>query len=138
MLVHAMNDKSMPLDNTLRLTEALVDANVQFDMQLYPNRDENFTMWLTQNHVFGKVMTPKVRVPKAVRTPKDAKVEISDDTEFHKVQLPANASAAIAMALHLYYSDVHDQDSHVITIKKVERRYSPWSAKIYGINNLVR
>ena len=46
--------------------------------------------------------------------------------------------AAIAMALHLYYSDVHDQDSHVITIKKVERRYSPWSAKIYGINNLVR
>ena len=88
--------------------------------------------------VFGKVMTPKVRVPKAVRTPKDAKVEISDDTEFHEVQLPANASAAIAMALHLYYSDVHDQDSHVITIKKVERRYSPWSAKIYGINNLVR
>jgi len=56
LLVHAMNDKSMPLDNTLRLTEALVDANVQFDMQLYPNRDENFTMWLTQNHVFGKVM----------------------------------------------------------------------------------
>ena len=88
--------------------------------------------------IFGKVMTPKVRIPKAVRTPKDAKVEISDDTEFHKVQLPANASAAIAMALHLYYSDVHDQDSHVITIKKVERRYSPWSAKIYGINNLVR
>ena len=88
--------------------------------------------------IFGKVMTPKVRVPKAVRTPKDAKVEISDNTEFHEVQLPANASAAIAMALHLYYSDVHDQDSHVITIKKVERRYSPWSAKIYGINNLVR
>jgi len=56
LLVHAMNDKSMPLDNTLRLTEALVDANVQFDMQLYPNRDENFTMWLTQKHVFGKVM----------------------------------------------------------------------------------
>ena len=88
--------------------------------------------------IFGKVMTPKVRVPKAVRTPKDTKVEISKDTEFHKVQLPANASAAIAMALNLYYSDVHDQDSHVITIKKVERRYSPWSAKIYGINNLVR
>jgi len=88
--------------------------------------------------IFGKVMTPKVRVPKAIRTLQSSKVEISDHTEFHEVQLPANASAAIAMALHLYYSDVHDQDSHVITIKKVERRYSPWSAKIYGINNLMR
>lgn len=88
--------------------------------------------------IFGKVMTPKVRVPKAVRTTQDTKVEISDKTEFHEVQLPANASAAIAMALHLYYSDIHDHDSHVITIRKVERRYSPWSSKIYGINNLVR
>ncbi len=88
--------------------------------------------------IFGKVMTPKVRVPKAVRTARNAKVEICDDTEFHEVQLPANASAAIAMALHLYYSDVHDSDSHVITSKKVERHYSPWNSKIYGINNLVR
>lgn len=44
---------------------------------------------------------------------------------------------AIAMALHFFYDEVHDNESNVITIKRIERRYSPWSSKIYGvINNL--
>ena len=41
-------------------------------------------------------------------------------------------SAAIAMALHLYYA-VHDEESNVITIKNIHSRYSPWNSKIYGI-----
>jgi len=44
-------------------------------------------------------------------------------------------SAAISMALHLYFSELHDQEHMVMTIKKVSRRYSPWSSKIYGLNN---
>lgn len=88
--------------------------------------------------LFGKVMTPKVRVPKTVKVAGKESIQINNDTEFHEVYLPVNASAAIAMALHLYYADVHDEESHVLTIKKVERRYSPWNSKIYGINNLVR
>lgn len=44
--------------------------------------------------------------------------------------------AAISMALHLYLNDVHDMESNVITIKRIERRYSPWNSKIYGLNNL--
>jgi hypothetical protein len=48
----------------------------------------------------------------------------------------AGQAPAIAMALHLYYADVHDEESHIMTIKTVERRYSPWSSKIYGLNNL--
>jgi len=44
---------------------------------------------------------------------------------------------AIAMALHFFYDEAHDNESNVITIKRIERRYSPWSSKIYGvINNL--
>jgi len=39
---------------------------------------------------------------------------------------------AVAMALHLYYG-VHDNESDVITLKRVQSRYSPWSSKIYGI-----
>lgn len=46
--------------------------------------------------------------------------------------------AAIAMALHLYFEDVHDKESNVITIKRIERRYSPWNSKIYGLTNLNR
>lgn len=89
--------------------------------------------------LFGKIMTPKVRVPKIVSIKaNDGKVELKHDGEYHEVNLPANTSAAIALALHLYYADVHDEESHVLTIKRVERRYSPWNSKIYGINNLVK
>jgi glutaconyl-CoA/methylmalonyl-CoA decarboxylase subunit delta len=42
-------------------------------------------------------------------------------------------NAAIAMALHLYMSDLHDQESAVLTINRVARTYSPWSSKIYGL-----
>ena len=43
--------------------------------------------------------------------------------------------AAIAMAMHLYFNS-HDEEPHVITIEEVEKRYSPWSSKIYGMRNL--
>ncbi len=44
-------------------------------------------------------------------------------------------NAAIAMALYMYFNEQHDEESGVITIKRIERRYSPWSSKIYGLNN---
>lgn len=49
--------------------------------------------------------------------------------------LSGDEVAAISMALHLYFDDVHDFESNVIKIKRVERRYSPWSSKIHGLNN---
>lgn len=50
-------------------------------------------------------------------------------------EVPNADMVAIAMALHMYYDEVHDDESNVITIKRIERRYSPWSSKIYGIHN---
>ena len=44
--------------------------------------------------------------------------------------------AAIALAMHLYF-DAHDEEPHVITIQEVERRYSPWSSKIYSMRNSI-
>ena len=87
--------------------------------------------------LFGKVLAPTVRVPKVPKTttiPPNKEVV----TEYVEDHLSADYGAAIAMALHLYYSEAHDEESHIITIKTVERRYSPWSSKIYGINNLVK
>lgn len=49
--------------------------------------------------------------------------------------LSGDEVAAITMALYLYFDDVHDFESNVIKIKRVERRYSPWSSKIHGLNN---
>jgi glutaconyl-CoA/methylmalonyl-CoA decarboxylase subunit delta len=42
--------------------------------------------------------------------------------------------AAIAMALHAHFENIHDTESNVITIEKVNKRYTPWSSKIYGLN----
>ncbi|MBK7105337.1 MAG: OadG family protein [Ignavibacteriae bacterium] len=58
---------------------------------------------------------------------KEIKVKESEE------DLSGNVSAAIAMALHLYMSELHDKENTVLTINKVARTYSPWSSKIYGL-----
>lgn len=55
-----------------------------------------------------------------------------------KGDIPSADIVAIAMALHMYYDEAHDNESNIITIKHIERRYSPWSSKIYGLNNNIR
>jgi hypothetical protein len=42
-------------------------------------------------------------------------------------------AAAIALAIHMYQSEVHDKESFTITLKKVSKIYSPWSSKIYTL-----
>ena len=42
-------------------------------------------------------------------------------------------NVAIAMAIYLYYNEIFNSESDIITIKRVVSRYSPWNSKIYGI-----
>ncbi len=49
------------------------------------------------------------------------------------LSISGEVNAAIAMALHLYYAEIHDNEDTVLTINKVSRTYSPWSSKIYGL-----
>ena len=42
-------------------------------------------------------------------------------------------NAAIGLALYTYFNELHDEESNVITIKKISKFYSPWSSKIYGL-----
>ena len=44
--------------------------------------------------------------------------------------------AAIAMALAIHEDSVHDFEDTVLTMKKVEKRYSPWSSKVYNLREL--
>lgn len=46
-----------------------------------------------------------------------------------------NLAVVIGLALSLS-QEVHDEESGMVTITRVERRYSPWSSKIYGLNGL--
>ncbi|RAR47335.1 OadG family protein [Flavobacterium lacus] len=41
--------------------------------------------------------------------------------------------AAVALAIHLYQQELHDHETALLTIKKINRNYSPWSSKIYGM-----
>jgi glutaconyl-CoA/methylmalonyl-CoA decarboxylase subunit delta len=63
----------------------------------------------------------------------DNAVETTDIT-----QVSGEENAAIALALHLFMNEIHDEESNIITIRKVSRTYSPWSSKIYGLNTLQR
>lgn len=44
--------------------------------------------------------------------------------------------AAIALAVKLNRTEIHDRESDVITINKVARVYSPWSSKIHGLTQM--
>lgn len=58
------------------------------------------------------------------------KQAVLTDDELH---IAGDTSAAISMALHLFFDEMHDEESNVITIKRVRKTYSPWSSKIYGL-----
>ena len=43
---------------------------------------------------------------------------------------------AIGLALSLSMDSVHDVESDILTIKRMERHTSLWNARIYGMNNV--
>ncbi len=74
------------------------------------------------NHDFKK--GKKNKEEKAVKTSTAASWKVDDDL-----------AVVIALALSLS-QEVHDEESGLVTITRIERRYSPWSSKIYGLNGL--
>jgi len=67
-------------------------------------------------------------------TRKAAAGEKGDD----HLQISGDESAAIAMALQLFFGELHDEESNIIQIKRINKRYSPWSSKIYGLREWPR
>lgn len=58
--------------------------------------------------------------------------------ESEDLSIEGSVNAAIAMALYMHFDQIHDEESNIITIKKVTKNYSPWSSKIYGVMNQPR
>ena len=77
------------------------------------------------NHDFKKGKNEK-KVSEVPNTSTAAGWKVDDDL-----------AVVIGLALALA-KDVHDEESGFVTIQRVERRYSPWSSKIYGLNGLNR
>ena len=61
-----------------------------------------------------------------------AATEISDDHAISDEEL----AAAIATALKLYKSALHDRESEMLTINRITRAYSPWNSKIHGLTQV--
>jgi Na+-transporting methylmalonyl-CoA/oxaloacetate decarboxylase gamma subunit len=51
------------------------------------------------------------------------------------ITVSGEITAAIAMGLHQFLNELHDEESGILTIKKVSKTYSPWSSKIYAVRN---
>ena len=56
------------------------------------------------------------------------------DTE--DLSISGEVSAAISTALYLHLLEKHDLENTVLTIKRVQKTYSPWSSKIYGLREI--
>ena len=63
-----------------------------------------------------------------------AGVAVADDE--HEAITDQEIAAAIITALKLYKSNLHDQESEMLTIHRITRAYSPWSSKIHGLTQL--
>lgn len=80
------------------------------------------------------------RIPKILNFFLNKKKAPSNQSPANKVTesddgIEGNVTAALSLALHLYFNEMHDEESNVVTIKQVRRAYSPWSSKIYGVTN---
>lgn len=51
------------------------------------------------------------------------------------LEVDSDVNAAISMALYMYFNEMHDDESKVMTINRITKRYSPWNSKIYSIYN---
>ena len=88
--------------------------------------------------IFGSI--GKVSTWWALRTAGKAKGLSEEEVKesMAKGATPGEVFAAIAMAMHEMQEDAHDYEDTVLTIQKVERRYSPWNSKIYSLRDLPR
>ena len=81
----------------------------------------------------GWVFTRQKRAEKVAKAAATG-VAVADDD--HEAITDQEIAAAIITALKLYKSNLHDQESEMITIHRIARAYSPWSSKIHGLTQL--
>jgi len=73
-----------------------------------------------------KKAKPKAAADKKADTPVSAA-----KASGKKTSVENEIMAAIAAAITLFSQDVHDTEEYKMTIKRIDRPYSPWSSKLY-------
>ncbi len=57
---------------------------------------------------------------------------VSEDV-IDDLTISGEVSAAISAAVFMFFNEMHDEEKTVLTIRKISKRYSPWSSKIYNV-----
>jgi hypothetical protein len=92
-----------------------------------------FSALVTLALFFNYGLPVMLYVYKVITKGKDKKIseiKVKSDTTF-----TGEISATIGAAVYMYLDEQHDHESGILTIKQVKKSYSPWSSKIYGIQN---
>lgn len=83
---------------------------------------------------FAKTLM-KFQEKKKNKTIPDKGVEANvPHVEDKKKYITGDEFAAIAAAIYMYNEELHDEENTILTITEVNRRYSPWSSKMYNMN----
>lgn len=79
---------------------------------------------------FGKIS--ESLLAKKKRQTSKISAEQAASAEHHEVD-SGEAIAAIAAALAEHFSEGHDYEDTILTIRRMKRAYSPWNSKIYNL-----
>ena len=85
--------------------------------------------------LMGWIMRPRVKAVKKQEENTEYKESVVHKERANRLILTGDATAAIALSLHLYYNGVHDEEDTKITIQP---HRTQWNNKMYGMNNLHR
>lgn len=85
--------------------------------------------------LMGWLMRPRVKAVKKEETNSENTASVVHKERDEHLILTGDATAAIALSLHLYYHGVHDEEDTKMTIQP---HRTQWNNKMYGMNNLHR
>jgi len=112
------------------------DMNVSFAAAAGSGVTVAIVGWLIVFAALVLLVVVFTQIPKLIyyntrkKLKQQTKQAIITNDELHTA---GDVGAAISMALYLFFDEMHDEESNVITIKRVRKTYSPWSSKIYGL-----
>lgn len=81
---------------------------------------------------FGKISEMALK-----RTKKRAKEAAEHDVDEEHLEIThGEVIAAIALALTEHFGDGHDIEDTILTIRRMQKAYSPWNSKIYNLRTI--
>lgn len=82
---------------------------------------------------FGKIS--QALIARNKRETKVMNAEVQHHEDHHAVD-SGDVIAAIAAALSEHFGEGHDMEDTILTIRKLQKAYSPWSSKIYHLRQV--